>query len=880
MRIDEIMTDLNLLRLRRAARALPVVCAIALIAGCGGGGNDSAVPSDAGAIAAEIATGTTAFDLEAQGMPSAAIAARVEPTFHLAPVLLDPPDDADASGEGLSALRGPHVQSVLPGYADLPTRRLTLQALQAAGRRMAMAGSDAAPAPLAAPSVVATYTPAQVRAAYALPALPAAGATLTAAQAAQLGAGQTIYIVDAMHNPSIAAELAAFNQKFGLPACTLRTVAPGAALPLAAPSATGCDLSIVYVNAAGAMTATAPAYDAGWATEIALDVQWAHATAPLARIVVIEAPDASLSSLLGGVRLANAMGPGVVSMSFGANEGGYTESVDAAFGAAKMSYLAATGDSGAGVSWPAVSRNVLAVSGTRLTYAAGTPRSEVAWSGSGGGTSLYTPTPSWQAVTVPGLGSVGHRTVGDVSFNADPSSGQYVAVMTPGSATPAWLSAGGTSLSTPQWAGLLAIANAQRAQAGKAPLGAPHAALYGQLASVPGTYAGTFLDIVSGADGSCATCFARVGYDPVTGLGTPHASALLAALGGAPVAATAPVVASAAIAGQVGTPLTFTVSVASPNPVAYSLAGASPGLSISAAGVVSWATPSAGTFALGVTARDSKTGLAGSGVYTVTIVPATPPVVASTSVSAKAGTALSVPVAVTAAHAVALTLSGAPSGMTISAAGVLSWPSTKLGTYAVTVRAKDAVTGLSGQGTVTITISAAAAPVVSAGNVSGRPGVALAFTASATGSGPLAWSLAGAPAGMTVASTGVVSWPRPVAGSFAFKVVAKDSRTGLSGQGAYLVTIAAAGPSIVAAPMTGAAGRPLSGTIVIADPGAASLRVSIAGAPIGMSFSVSGMTFTAAWPAPVAGSYALKVSVTDSAGLSAAATVPISIAAR
>jgi subtilase family serine protease len=176
------------------------------------------------------------------------------------------------------------------------------------------------------------------------------------------------------------------------------------------------------------MTGTAPAYDAGWATEITLDVQWAHATAPLARIVLIEAPDASLNSLLGAVKLANTMGPGIVSMSFGAPEGNWTSSVDSVFTGAGMTYLAATGDSGAAVSWPSVSSNVVAVGGTTLTYTGTGTRSEVGWTGTGGGISAYTATPSYQNNTVPGLGSVPHRAVADVAFNADPASGQYVAV--------------------------------------------------------------------------------------------------------------------------------------------------------------------------------------------------------------------------------------------------------------------------------------------------------------------------------------------------------------------------------------------------------------------------------------------------------------------
>ncbi|MBR7784759.1 peptidase S53, partial [Undibacterium sp. LFS511W] len=96
----------------------------------------------------------------------------------------------------------------------------------------------------------------------------------------------------------------------------------------------------------------------------------------------------------------------------------------------------------------------------------------------GGGVSAYTATPSYQTAAVPGMGTPVRRTVADVSMNADPNSGQYVAVINPGSATVNWISAGGTSLSTPQWAGIVAVTNASRALTAKAPLGAVHASLY------------------------------------------------------------------------------------------------------------------------------------------------------------------------------------------------------------------------------------------------------------------------------------------------------------------------------------------------------------------------------------------------------------------
>ena len=413
------------------------------------------------------------------------------------------------------------------------------------------------------------------------------------------------------------------------------------------------------------MTSKAPGYDSGWATEIALDVQWAHAIAPLARIVLIEAPDATLNSLLGGIKLANAMGPGVVSMSFGANEGNYTASVDAAFTGAGMTYLAATGDSGAAVSWPAVSPNVVAVSGTSLSYSGSGPRSEVTWSGTGGAVSAYTAKPAYQSAAVPGMGTPLRRSVADVAFNADPNTGQYVAVQS-SSGSLNWISAGGTSLSTPQWAGLLAVANAQRALAGKPVLGSAHTALYSGIASVPGNYAAAFADINRGANGSCSTCAAKIGYDTATGLGTPHSASLLSLLGGssASPAATAPVVTPASISGKVGSALSFTASASGPNPLSFSLSGAPAGLLISASsGVVSWPSPVAGNYALTVVARDSKTGLSGQAVYSISIAAAptaAAPKIMAATLTGKAGVPLSYSLMTQSVNPLSYSLSGAP----------------------------------------------------------------------------------------------------------------------------------------------------------------------------------------------------------------------------
>lgn len=786
-------TRRHLFALRPPRARWALLSAIPLVVmGCGGAADTEG--------AGDVATTITTLQVSADVLPPEAEGMWAQPTFHIAPVVLEAPDDMDAQDANQSARSAPKSQQVPEMFKALSTRRLTPSNLEEVQQRSANTSlampKAAAAVPLAGTGVVTTYSVAQVRAAYGFGALPAVGAKPSGVQAAQLGAGQTVYVVGAKHNPNVAAELASFNQKFGLPTCSAKVLPVTTGLPLAAASpAVGCELWVAYSTASGGISAVAPAYDAGWATEIALDVQWVHAIAPLARIVLVEAPDASVNSLLGAIRLANSMGPGVVSMSFGAQEGAWTASVDSAFTAAGMTYLAATGDSGAGVNWPSVSSNVIAVGGTTLTYSGSGSRSEVSWSGTGGGTSGFVAVPAYQKSSVPGTGSLVRRTVADVAMNADPATGQYVAVMQPGSSAVQWISAGGTSLAAPMWAGLVAVANAGRQQAALPLVAGGHALLYGQIGAVASNYASSFADIRLGSHGVCSTCSAGPGYDQLTGLGTPNASALVNLLAGVAAPAPAPVVTPATISGTVGTVLTFTASVNAPNPVA-------------------------------------------------------------------------------------LSLSGAPTGMSISAAGVVSWPAPVAGAYAVTVVAKDTKTGLTGQGVYNINVIAPVAPTIESASIAGRPGVALSFKANVSGVNPVAYSLAGAPSGMVVTADGVVSWPKPVAGTYSVTLTAKDTKTGLSGKGVFTVKIAAAGPVITAAAMVGVAGQPLSGSINITSPGATSLSVSITGVPLGMGFAVSGSTIMAIWPKPVAGSYQLVVTAKDSAGLSAQLNVPVTINLR
>ena len=490
-------------------------------------------------LAASVALALASCGGGSPGSPSAGAGSASEsallagPSFHLAPLVLEKPSAIDADGSGSSAHFAPLTQTVPAALAGMDTAGLTPEQIRRASSVAAIQSGEELRPNGSSGNQITVYTPAQIRAAYELPALPASLSNLSEAQAAALGSGQTIYLIDAYSSPNVAEDLSTFDSIFGLPSCTVVAITASPHLPLAAPAAgSGCSFSIAYASSSGSVSNAAPSYNSSWAVEIGMDVEWAHATAPMARIVLIEAQGAGLTELAAAVNLASAMGPGVVSMSFGAPEGSYVSSLEPIFEAnGKMSYVASTGDSGVGVQWPSVSPSVLAVGGTTLGYSGSGPRSETVWSDTGGGISAYEPQPSYQAaVAVPGVAAgakTAKRSVADVSFNANPNTGQYLVVTPAGASAASWYSGGGTSIGTPQWAGLLAVANAQRALVGKAPLGEPQSAIYKRIGAVKGLYAGAFLDVTSGRDGSCATCVAVAGYDAPSGLGTPNAGDLL-----------------------------------------------------------------------------------------------------------------------------------------------------------------------------------------------------------------------------------------------------------------------------------------------------------------------------------------------------------------
>jgi hypothetical protein len=857
------------------------ICAVPVLFACGGGsatsGSSSAVAAtnSAGSSAsASSGLGTTSA-LPAHAPPASLVAL---PTFHMAPIAPPPPSDLDVGGTNASASMPPKTFAMDAAVARIDTARLTPESLAAqlhALRTQDGAGA-AAPSGAAAPASTTVYTPAQIRAAYNLPALPPTGASLTAAAAAALGAGQTIYVVDAYDDPNAFTDLNTFSTTFGLPTCTRVTVSASTALPLAYPGA-GCQFVVAYSNAAGTINATAPAYSSGWSPEISLDVQWSHAIAPLARIVLLESASDSLNDLLGSVLLANQMGPGVVSMSFGAAEGSWVPSADSYFAAPGMSYLASTGDAGSQVNWPAVSNNVLAVGGTSLSFSGTGSRSETAWSDTGGGISAYESLPAYQSgVSIDGGGPLHSRAVADVSFNADPNTGQYVVISAPGG-TAAWYIYGGTSISSPQWAGVLALVNAARTSSGLALLGDAHPSLYAQVAEVPGNYAAAFDDITSGSDGSCATCKAGVGYDQATGWGTPNYSNLLALLSSVsnlpPLPSATMPTGMAGVAYSVQWPATDSARGA----LSYTLAGAPSGLALGYGDTVSWANPVAGTYTFSVTVQNAA-GKTARGTESLTISP-TPaaPTVPGGHIIAKTGVALSQTLGVTApasSGTLTYSLSGAPSGLAVSASGVLTWAKTVQGSYTFTATATNSY-GKTGAGVYSLTVIAESPPVFSGSTtLSGVAGIAFAAGISAIdpNGGSLSFSIAGAPSALAITSSGTLSWAKPVAGIYPLLITATDS-FGYASAAAYKLSIA--GPPVLAGgSYTGNTTAAFSASVSATDPIGSALSYSMTGAPSGLTISSTGAL---SWPKPVKGSYVLTVTAKDSAGLSGSGKYTLSI---
>ena len=336
------------------------------------------------------------------------------------------------------------------------------------GRCHARVVTDSRGNPLATTSPTG-YGPAQFQTAYSLP-------------SATAGAGQTIAIVDAYDDPNAESDLNTYSSTYGLPPCT---------------TANGC---FTKVKQAGLKRT-----DQGWALEISLDVQAAHAVCPNCKILLVEAKTNSFSNLMSAVDYATAHA-NIVSNSYGASEFSGETSYDYHFDHPGVAITVSSGDNGYGVEYPAASRFVTAVGGTTLNLNADNTRSsETTWSGAGSGCSAYESKPSWQT----DAGCAG-RTVADVSADADPNTGASVYDSFGYQGQTGWFRVGGTSLAAPVVAAVYALAgNAATTTYGSYP--------YGHSASL--------YDVVFGSNGSCGgsyLCTAGSGYDGPTGLGTPN----------------------------------------------------------------------------------------------------------------------------------------------------------------------------------------------------------------------------------------------------------------------------------------------------------------------------------------------------------------------
>jgi len=295
------------------------------------------------------------------------------------------------------------------------------------------------------------------------------------------GAGKTIAIVDAYNDPTAESDLAVFSSQYGLPACT---------------TANGC---FSKVNQTGGTSY--PRTDSGWALEISLDIQWAHAIAPGAKILLVEASSNSFTNLLAAEDYAKTHAQ-YVSNSWGGSESSGESAYDSHFVQSGVSFFVSAGDAGLPAEYPSSSPNVISVGGTTLHFnSSGAFTGETGWSGGGGGCSAYeTATAAQQAFSqFAQVGCGTHRGTPDLSLDADPASGVSVYDSTRYQGQKGWWTVGGTSASSP--------------------MVAAHAAVLGAVVNssyVYGLASTAFRDITSGNNG--ASCL--VGYDLCSGRGS------------------------------------------------------------------------------------------------------------------------------------------------------------------------------------------------------------------------------------------------------------------------------------------------------------------------------------------------------------------------
>jgi subtilase family serine protease len=313
------------------------------------------------------------------------------------------------------------------------------------------------------------YGPADIRSAYNL--------------GSSASGGRTVAIVDAYNDPTAEADLGVYRSQYGLPACT---------------TSNGC---FKKVNQTGG--SSLPGTNAGWATEISLDLDMVSATCPDCHILLVEANSSSFANLGTAVNYAASVsGVVAISNSYGGSDSAQTS----AYNHPGIAVTASTGDGGYGVESPASFPSVVAVGGTSLRKASSARGwSESAWSGAGSGCSTINAKPSWQTAATQCSG----KANADVSAVADPNTGVAVYDSTRYQGRSGWQVYGGTSASSPIVASVYALA--------------------GNFGTTPASYTwshtASLNDVTSGSNGTCSTtvwCTSGAGWDGPTGLGTPN----------------------------------------------------------------------------------------------------------------------------------------------------------------------------------------------------------------------------------------------------------------------------------------------------------------------------------------------------------------------
>ncbi len=360
----------------------------------------------------------------------------------------------------------------------------------------------------------------------------------------QDGTGQRLVIVDAFGSPTIASDLKKFDATFGLPDPSLTIVYPGGKPSIHLTDAT----------------------QLGWAEETSLDVEWAHAAAPGAAIVLVVSSNDQGQTIQSAQQYAVATYPNsALSLSFGVQElavnGGanntqlaqaeqiYTQAaINHVTVVASAGDLGATGGfSTANPQYPASDPHVLAVGGTNLTlFHNGSYRNESVWNDGdncispcvspGDGATGGAPSTIFDNSLLPNqklLTGLTRRGVADVAYNASPNTGVvvYIGFKAPG-ISPGFYAIGGTSQGPPQFAGIITVANQLRAHlpVPRTALGFVTDRLYGAYTLAQTTKSPPFHDITVGDNvfpTGAAGYSAAPGYDFPTGLGSPNINSLL-----------------------------------------------------------------------------------------------------------------------------------------------------------------------------------------------------------------------------------------------------------------------------------------------------------------------------------------------------------------